>query len=46
MMDRSPPIAGDVLDGDRLYDRIYQPRDDRMCAQWIGWYDPESGIDV
>ena len=45
MIDTSPPVAGSVLDGDQLYDLDYQPYDHRMCAQWIKWFDPESGID-
>ena len=45
MIDPSPPIAGDVLDGDQLYDLDYQPYDHMMCAQWLRWFDPESGID-
>ena len=46
MIDRTPPIPGDVLDGNQLYDLKYQPFADHMCAQWPFWYDPESGIDV
>lgn len=44
MVDPTPPIAGEVLDGDQLYDIDYQPYDHRMCAQWLNFYDPESGI--
>ena len=46
LIDRSPPIPGVVLDGNRLRrDRMYQAAIDRICAQWIDFYDPESGID-
>jgi hypothetical protein len=44
MVDTSPPVPGDMLDGDALRDLQYQPYDHRMCAQWPGCYDPESGI--
>ena len=44
MIDSTPPEAGDVLDGDQLYDLDYQPYNDTMCAQWHKWFDPESGI--
>lgn len=46
LIDKSPPIPGIVLDGDRLaQDRQYQSEDDKICAQWKEFYDPESGID-
>lgn len=46
LIDRSPPIAGNVLDGDVIHhDIMYQSSDKEMCAQWTGFYDPESGID-
>jgi hypothetical protein len=46
MIDRSPPIAGNVLDGDRLRnDRAFQADDDKICVQWIDFFDPESGLD-
>jgi len=46
MIDRSPPVPGDVIDGDRLRkDRQYQSDDKSICAQWIDFHDPESGID-
>lgn len=46
LIDKSPPIPGIVLDGDRLHqDRQYQSEDNRICAQWKDFYDPESGID-
>lgn len=46
LIDRSPPIAGKVLDGNVIHhDIMYQSNDKEMCAQWTGFYDPESGID-
>jgi len=46
MIDRSPPVPGDVMDGDRLRkDKQYQSDDKSICAQWIDFHDPESGID-
>ena len=46
LIDKSPPLPGDVLDGDRLQrDLKYQSNDRRICAQWVDFYDPESGID-
>ncbi|XP_053407458.1 uncharacterized protein LOC123547213 isoform X2 [Mercenaria mercenaria] len=46
LIDKSPPIAGHVLDGDRLRkDRAFQADDDKICAQWVEFFDPESGLD-
>ena len=46
LIDKSAPIPGDVLDGDKLQtDMQYQSDDKRICAQWVNFYDPESGID-
>ena len=46
MVDTTAPTVGDVLDGDTyMEDMMYQPYDDRMCAQWLNWFDSESGID-
>ncbi|KAH3823846.1 hypothetical protein DPMN_125669 [Dreissena polymorpha] len=46
LIDRSPPIPGTVMDGDRLRrDRQFQADDHKICAQWIDFFDPESGID-
>lgn len=46
LIDRSPPIAGKVLDGNVIHhDIMFQSNDKEMCAQWTGFYDPESGID-
>ncbi|XP_061168902.1 uncharacterized protein LOC133178171 [Saccostrea echinata] len=45
LIDRSPPVAGRVLDGHILHhDLTYQSSDKQICAQWTGFYDPESGI--
>lgn len=46
LIDRSPPLAGQVLDGDKIQrDLKYQSSDNRICAQWVNFYDSESGID-
>lgn len=46
LIDRSPPVAGTVLDGYIVHhDLTYQASDKEICAQWTGFYDPESGID-
>ncbi|XP_052219885.1 uncharacterized protein LOC127837088 [Dreissena polymorpha] len=46
LIDRSPPIPGGVMDGNRLRrDRQFQADDHKICAQWIDFFDPESGID-
>ncbi|WAR20773.1 DNER-like protein [Mya arenaria] len=46
LIDKSPPIPGNVMDGDSLRkDRQFQADDHIICAQWIDFYDPESGID-
>ncbi|WAQ98196.1 hypothetical protein MAR_022569, partial [Mya arenaria] len=46
LIDKSQPIPGNIMDGDRLRkDRQFQADDDKICAQWIDFYDPESGID-
>jgi hypothetical protein len=46
LIDRSPPVAGSVLDGHIVHhDLTYQASDNEICAQWTGFYDPESGID-
>ncbi|KAK3589126.1 hypothetical protein CHS0354_017092 [Potamilus streckersoni] len=45
MVDKTPPLPGNVLDGDVLgKDREYQHNTDKICSQWIYFYDPESGI--
>lgn len=46
LIDNSPPVAGHVLDGDKLGQDIdFQSSDTQICAQWIDFYDPESTID-
>ena len=46
LIDKSPPVVGTVLDGDKLQqDLRYQADNKRICAQWVDFYDPESGID-
>lgn len=47
LIDRSPPIPGAVLDGELLrQDIMYQSDPTKICAQWVDFYDPESGIDT
>lgn len=46
LIDKSPPIPGSVMDGKQLgVDRQYQADNSSICAQWIDFFDPESGID-
>ncbi|XP_061188852.1 uncharacterized protein LOC133197029 [Saccostrea echinata] len=46
LIDRSPPVAGQVLDGHVVHhDLTYQSTYKEICAQWKGFFDPESGID-
>ena len=46
LIDRSPPLAGYVIDGDRLHNDLQFQSDSKpICAQWLNFYDPESGID-
>ena len=46
LIDKSPPIAGEVLDGNQVQtDMVYQSDGERICAHWVNFYDPESGID-
>ncbi|KAL4222206.1 hypothetical protein ACF0H5_018244 [Mactra antiquata] len=46
LIDKSPPNPGTVLDGKRLQsDRQYQSDNKTICAQWVDFFDPESGID-
>lgn len=46
LIDKSPPIAGHVLDGNRFrQDKMFQSDSNKICAQWVDFYDPESGID-
>ena len=46
LIDRTPPYPGQVLDGDKLrVDMMYQSSNTSICAQWIDFYDSESGID-
>ncbi|KAK3094096.1 hypothetical protein FSP39_024081 [Pinctada imbricata] len=45
LIDRTPPIAGNVLDGAIvLHDVTYQADNSQICAHWNSFYDPESGI--
>ena len=45
LIDRTNPVAGHVFDGDVMGEDIqYQSDNSKICAQWKGFYDPESGI--
>ncbi|KAK3083736.1 hypothetical protein FSP39_002337 [Pinctada imbricata] len=45
LIDRTAPVPGTVLDGSVLKrDLTYQASDSEICAQWITFFDPESGI--
>ncbi|XP_046568758.1 uncharacterized protein LOC124277142 [Haliotis rubra] len=46
LIDFTPPVVGKVLDGDKLLEDVeYQHNTQMICAQWVDFYDPESGID-
>ncbi len=46
LIDFTPPVKGRVLDGEKIHQDIdYQHDTTQICAQWIDFYDPESGID-
>jgi hypothetical protein len=45
MVDTSSPVTGEVHDGAvRKRDIDYQPNNDKICASWKDFYDPDSGI--
>ena len=45
MVDRSPPLAGTVNDGERVRTDIdYTSSTSMLCVNWQGFSDPESGI--
>ena len=45
IVDRSPPVAGLVFDGEKPQtDIVYQSSTSRYCANWHGFNDPQSGI--
>ncbi|XP_052073991.1 uncharacterized protein LOC127711867 [Mytilus californianus] len=45
LIDRTQPVAGHVLDGDIMDEDLkYQSDSSKVCAQWNGFYDPESGL--
>ena len=46
VVDRTPPIPGEVLDGEGLgnSDWNYQPLSTNLCAKWRNFFDPDSGI--
>lgn len=45
MVDRTPPLAGTVNDGERVGTDIdYTSSTSMLCVNWQGFSDPESGI--
>ena len=46
IVDRTPPIAGEVLDGNGPgnTDWNYQPLGSILCVKWRDFFDPDSGI--
>ena len=45
MVDRTPPLAGMVNDGERVGTDIdYTSSTSMLCVNWQGFSDPESGI--
>ena len=45
IVDRSPPTAGDVYDGDQLKkDIAFQSSSSQYCTNWNGFEDPDSGL--
>ncbi|VDI44467.1 Hypothetical predicted protein, partial [Mytilus galloprovincialis] len=45
LIDRTQPVAGHVLDGEVMDEDLqYQFDSSKVCAQWNGFYDPESGL--
>ncbi|CAG2189848.1 unnamed protein product [Mytilus edulis] len=45
LIDRTKPVAGHVLDGGVMdVDMKYQSDSSKVCSQWNGFYDPESGL--
>ncbi|XP_055957638.1 uncharacterized protein LOC126824831 [Patella vulgata] len=45
IIDVTPPIAGQVFDGPIYkHDQTYTKYNNKLCANWIDFYDPESGI--
>ncbi|XP_070573761.1 uncharacterized protein [Ptychodera flava] len=46
IVDRSPPIAGQVFDGTVIdHDIDFQSFSDKLCVSWSGFYDEDSGIE-
>lgn len=46
-MDRTPPLAGTVNDGEEVGTDIdYTESTTRLCVNWQGFSDPESGISL
>ena len=46
LIDMTPPVYGQVYDGDEIkMDLMYQADTREICAQWLDFFDPESGIE-
>ena len=45
-IDRTPPVAGTLVDGDLFppVDVAWWAFNDTICAQWIDFFDPDTGI--
>ncbi|ESO82597.1 hypothetical protein LOTGIDRAFT_236952 [Lottia gigantea] len=45
ILDITPPIAGKVYDGPLYkHDLMYTKDSNKICANWVDFYDPESGL--
>ncbi|XP_033637389.1 uncharacterized protein LOC117298318 isoform X2 [Asterias rubens] len=45
LVDDTPPIAGDLLDGPYAgRDLVFTKDRNEICGNWYNWFDPESGI--
>ncbi|XP_063447918.1 uncharacterized protein LOC134727466 [Mytilus trossulus] len=45
LIDRTQPVAGHVLDGEVMDEDLqFQFDSSKVCVQWNGFYDPESGL--
>ncbi|KAK6174798.1 hypothetical protein SNE40_013376 [Patella caerulea] len=45
ILDNTPPIAGEVYDGPLFkHDLVYTKDSNKICANWVDFFDPESGI--
>ncbi|ESO91907.1 hypothetical protein LOTGIDRAFT_176774, partial [Lottia gigantea] len=45
IIDVTPPIAGEVYDGPLYkHDLMFTKDSNKICANWVDFYDPESGL--